>query len=149
RHQKIASYARHYQELRGRGFVGHRKRLHYVGTMFDEAARTRPRRLVAPNLFKRGSQEGRDGRPDTPEVIPQELRTEFLEAFWRSLAWRDTRWLGRKLNKLPTDLFVYQELVARLRPDWIIDTATGGGGRALFLASVCDLLDHGRVVTID
>src|SRR6476660_4471107 len=50
RHQRISSYARHYQELRGRGFVGHRKRLHYVGTMFEEAARTRPRRLVAPNF---------------------------------------------------------------------------------------------------
>ena len=48
----------------------------------------------------------------------------------------------------PTDLFVYQELVTTVRPDWIIETGTAGGGRALFLASVCELLDHGQVISI-
>src|SRR5690606_32271155 len=41
RRQRIASYAAHYAELRGRGFKGHQKRIHYVGTMFAEANRTR------------------------------------------------------------------------------------------------------------
>ena len=36
-----------------------------------------------------------------------------------------------------------------MRPDWIIETGTGGGGRALFLATICDLIDHGRVLSID
>lgn len=31
----------------------------------------------------------------------------------------------------------------------IIETGTAGGGSALFLASVCDSLDHGNVITID
>ena len=35
-----------------------------------------------------------------------------------------------------------------MRPDWIIETGTGDGGRALFLASICELLDHGQVVSI-
>ena len=36
-----------------------------------------------------------------------------------------------------------------MRPDWIIETGTGNGGRALFLASICDLLGHGQVLSID
>ena len=44
---------------------------------------------------------------------------------------------------------MYQEIVERVRPDWIIETGTANGGRALFLASICELLGHGRVVSID
>jgi cephalosporin hydroxylase len=50
---------------------------------------------------------------------------------------------------VPTDLLAYQELIYRLRPDWIVETRTGAGGRALFLASICDLVGNGRVLSID
>ena len=36
-----------------------------------------------------------------------------------------------------------------MRPDWIIETGTGNGGRALFLASICELLGHGQVLSVD
>ena len=52
-------------------------------------------------------------------------------------------------HRAPTDLFAYQELICRLRPDWIVETRTGGGGLALFLASICDLIDSGQVLSID
>jgi cephalosporin hydroxylase len=35
------------------------------------------------------------------------------------------------------------------RPDLIIETGTNMGGSALFLASMCDLLSNGEIVTID
>jgi cephalosporin hydroxylase len=31
----------------------------------------------------------------------------------------------------------------------IVETGTADGGSALFLASICDLLDHGEIVTVD
>jgi cephalosporin hydroxylase len=40
-------------------------------------------------------------------------------------------------------------MLHELRPDVIVETGTAFGGSALFLASMCDLLDHGRVITID
>lgn len=58
-------------------------------------------------------------------------------------------WMGHGMLKWPTDLWAYQELVVRIRPDVIIETGTFRGGSALFLASLCDLLDHGEVVSID
>jgi cephalosporin hydroxylase len=30
-----------------------------------------------------------------------------------------------------------------------VETRTGGGGRAFFLATICDLLDHGRILSVD
>jgi cephalosporin hydroxylase len=63
--------------------------------------------------------------------------------------WMNTKWLGTPLLKCPFDLWIYQELIARVRPDVIVETGTHKGGSALYLASICDLLDHGRVVTVD
>ncbi|WP_240002380.1 CmcI family methyltransferase [Oleisolibacter albus] len=58
-------------------------------------------------------------------------------------------WLGRTAIKYPTDLWIYQEIIVRRRPDLIVECGTHKGGSALFLASVCDLVGHGRVVSID
>lgn len=58
-------------------------------------------------------------------------------------------WLGYQTLKCPLDLWVYQELLTELRPDWIVECGTRFGGSALYLACLCDLLGHGRVVTID
>jgi cephalosporin hydroxylase len=68
---------------------------------------------------------------------------------WRNLPWTGTTWLGRAIATAPTDLLAYQEMIFRVRPDWIIETGTGDGGRALFLASICDLVGHGQVLSID
>jgi len=58
-------------------------------------------------------------------------------------------WLGYSSLKCPLDLWIYHELICRLRPDFIIETGTASGGSALFLASMCDLIDQGQVITID
>ncbi|HEX4188692.1 MAG TPA: CmcI family methyltransferase [Solirubrobacteraceae bacterium] len=63
--------------------------------------------------------------------------------------WENTRWLGHRIQKFPGDVWVYQEILTELRPDWIIETGTNWGGSAYYLASICDLLGNGRVVTVD
>lgn len=63
--------------------------------------------------------------------------------------WADSYWLGAPAQKCPLDLWVYQEILAEVRPDVIIETGTADGGSALYLASICDLLSKGKVVTID
>ena len=63
--------------------------------------------------------------------------------------WEATTWLGVKVLKCPTDLWIYQELLHRLRPDLIIECGTAHGGGAYFFASILDLLGAGSVLTID
>src|SRR4051812_27670348 len=59
----------------------------------------------------------------------------------------DLSWMGYKAWKLPLDLWIYQELLFQHRPDIIIETGTHLGGSGLYLASICQLLGHGRVVS--
>jgi cephalosporin hydroxylase len=63
--------------------------------------------------------------------------------------WSDTKWLGIPLRKCPLDLWVYQEILEEVRPAIIVECGTAFGGSALYLASICDLLGHGEVVTVD
>ena len=58
-------------------------------------------------------------------------------------------WLGVPTWKLPSDMWVYQEILAETHPELVIETGTQYGGSALFYACVFDLLGSGEVVTID
>jgi cephalosporin hydroxylase len=71
------------------------------------------------------------------------------DVFYASDAWTKARWLGVQALKNPLDLWIYQELVADTRPELIVETGTWRGGSALYLASICDLLGAGEIVSID
>jgi cephalosporin hydroxylase len=148
RQRRIDGFAQQYEQLRGRPFLGPIRTTHFVGSMPPRAARTKARRRIAPNVFAAGASDP-DALPVDALPIPDDLKTAFVDAVWRSLAWQTTTWLGRPVTQPPNDLLAYQEIIVRTRPDWILETGTAKGGRALFLASVCELLGHGRVLSID
>jgi cephalosporin hydroxylase len=58
-------------------------------------------------------------------------------------------WFGYHLLKSPLDLWIYQELMLRGRPDVVVETGTYNGGSALYIAMILDQIGHGRVITID
>jgi cephalosporin hydroxylase len=145
RRARVVESTTEYEAVRGRPFKGPTKVMHFVGAFPAEAAkRSRARRMTAWAFPVDNRLEG----ASEPVAVPDEIRDGFVDAYWRSGAVERTSWLGQKLANAPTDLFVYQEIIDELRPDWIIETGTGEGGRAAFLASICDLLDHGRVVSV-
>jgi cephalosporin hydroxylase len=61
----------------------------------------------------------------------------------------NTFWFGHQASKCPLDLWVYQEILNERRPDVIVETGTYLGGSAYFLACMCDVLDQGRIITVD
>jgi cephalosporin hydroxylase len=71
------------------------------------------------------------------------------DVFYVSDAWTKARWLGTQALKNPLDLWVYQEIIVETRPQLIVETGTWRGGSALYMASVCDLLGEGEIVSID
>jgi cephalosporin hydroxylase len=147
RRTRVFGYAQHYKELRGRAFRGAGKPIHFVGRITTGAARrTKPRRLSA-RVFADAA-EAVDGRPERPTPVPDDLRSAFTEAVWRNLPWRDTTWLGDPIQTAPTDLFAYQEILSRVRPDWVVEVGASDGGRAAFLASICELMGHGQVLSL-
>ena len=86
------------------------------------------------------------GSRDEKDVVDGFHRLYYESA---DQTWQSTRWLGVEVQKCPLDLWIYQELLFELRPQLIIETGTFQGGSAYYLASVCDLLGCGDIVTID
>lgn len=66
--------------------------------------------------------------------------------------WETTTFKGVKVLKNPMDLWMYHELIWRVRPNLIVETGTAHGGSALYLAHQLDMLgsDHkGHLISID
>ena len=87
--------------------------------------------------------------PENHKEIIDNFHGLYYDSFRDGKTWADTWFLGVKTEKCPLDLWLYQELIFDLKPDLIIETGTRFGGSALFLASMCDLVNKGLVVTID
>lgn len=92
---------------------------------------------------------------DQPALSAEEgeLVRRFHDLYYRRWqAGADTinlSWFGYELQKSPLDMWIYQELLVRTRPDVVIEAGTYKGGSALFLAMVLDQIGHGQVITID
>jgi len=88
-----------------------------------------------------------------PEYVSEDQRIidDFhkLYRIRQDSTWRNTYWMGVPIFKCPLDTWVYQELMWEVKPDVIIECGTCLGGSALFLAHTCDLMQRGRVITID
>lgn len=69
----------------------------------------------------------------------------------KTSTWRDgmTSWLGIPCEKCPLDLWIYQELIFRTKPNVIVETGVNYGGTTRYLASLLDLLGGGEVFGID
>jgi len=84
------------------------------------------------------------GRP-----VQDPITSDFHRLYYDSTVFAETYWLGTPALKCPLDLWVYQEILHEIRPDLIVETGTASGGSAHFLASVCDLIGHGEIITVD
>ena len=60
------------------------------------------------------------------------------------------RFLGLPIVQNPMDLFIYQEILAEVRPDFVIEAGTYSGGSALYFALLLEQLrPQARVIAID
>jgi len=67
----------------------------------------------------------------------------------QGLIWTRTFWMNVSCEKCPLDLWTYQEIIAELKPDLIIETGTRFGGSALFMAHILDIVGKGEILSID
>lgn len=104
----------------------------------------RGRRLALLNRLDRF--QGIPSPRATRRIVRRFHRLFFHQKF---RTWANTKFLGVPVAKNPLDLWVYQEIIFELRPDVIVETGTAHGGSAFYMATLCDLVGRGRVVSVD
>jgi cephalosporin hydroxylase len=94
-------------------------------------------------------------RPEPFQLAPKDVDFDkrvldrFREMFFEAWAQEHRPWLGTSIIKYPTDMFLYQMILTKCRPDVLIETGSYLGGSALFYATIMDLMGHGQVLSID
>ncbi len=68
---------------------------------------------------------------------------------WWDRTMHHTFWLGVRTMQTPLDMWVLQEIIHETKPDVLIETGTLEGGGSLYYASVFDLEQNGRILTVD
>jgi len=79
------------------------------------------------------------------------LSEDFHKLMYNSEAhtWQTTKWFGTPIQKNPLDLFIFQEIIYETKPDVIVEAGTFAGGSALYMATLLDEMNQGKVITID
>ena len=78
-----------------------------------------------------------------------EITNLFHTLYYGSRVWEKTYYRGHHILKCPLDMWIYQEMIHELKPDYIIESGTFLGGSALYFADMFDLVGHGEIITID
>jgi cephalosporin hydroxylase len=93
------------------------------------------------------------GRETTVDLYSSE-GLQAVAALWVKLSAEfrlmyEPTWLGIPVIQVPCDIVAMQELIWRLRPDWIVECGVAHGGSAVLYASICELAGKGRVLGVD
>ncbi len=71
------------------------------------------------------------------------ISKSFINLISRQNYAHNLTWCGVQIFQTPTDLFLYQQLIFRAKPNVIIETGVAKGGSVLFACQMLDIL-HGR-----
>jgi len=120
-----------------------------VSTEADNGRLSRPTETaIATGLHHVPMTSNRRARMASPAV--REVLDQFHRLFYADTqTWPQNTWFGHRTWKSPNDLWLYQEIIHRLRPGLVIETGTAYGGSATYLAWLLDREDHGRLVSVD
>ncbi len=93
---------------------------------------------------------------DSGETVPlyskrafEEISRQWVRVGWSQKYQYTFSWFGRPVIQLPEDMIRVQEVIHRVKPDFIVETGVAHGGSLVFYASLCTAMGRGRVIGVD
>ena len=85
------------------------------------------------------------------QKMPAARQTELMKLFHELPVWENTWFQNVKIEKNPLDLWMMQQIVYEIQPDFVIETGTWRGGSALYWAHTLNGMGlvNSRVITVD
>lgn len=83
------------------------------------------------------------------EIKLKEKASEWLQLAAKNRLTYEIDWLGIPVIQTPEELVLMQELIFKIKPDFIIETGVAHGGSLIFYASLMELLGTGRVIGVE
>lgn len=82
---------------------------------------------------------------------PSKIIKDFHDLYYSSRIWAygNTKYKGITIEKLPLDLWVFQEIIYEVKPDLIIELGSFQGGSATWMGDICETFGHGHVITFE
>jgi cephalosporin hydroxylase len=83
--------------------------------------------------------------------ITKKFTHHFFEYYTKNPAiMYGSTFLGLVLMQNPADMWIMQEIITEIRPDFIIETGTFAGGSAVYYATILKQVNNkGKVITVD
>lgn len=84
------------------------------------------------------------------KVAPVDAGLGYHLWYYNTGIWKTTSWAGVRTLKLPSDMWNYQEIIAKLKPSLIVEFGSRHGGSALFFSAVLKQVNpSGKVLSVD
>jgi|SRR5579872_2284402 len=83
--------------------------------------------------------------------LPEEKQKELMKLFHNIPVWSHMWFHNVPIEKNPLDLWMYQQIIYEVQPDFVVETGTLRGGSALYWAHTLNGLglENSRVLTVD
>lgn len=103
--------------------------------------------LTGLNVYQWGRLQDASERPSNAEIMRlffEEWMPLDKPTFWQN------KWFGVPTLQNPMDVWITQEILYEVRPDFIVEAGTFHGGSAALFATILDQINpNGRVISID
>jgi len=126
----------------------------------------RPLGLIVLNVALKPREEGVVGREAAEKAaragylklleqrklkLAPEKQNELMKLFHDIPTWQQTFFHNVQIEKNPLDLWMMQQLIYEIQPDFVVETGTWRGGSALYWAHTLNGagLEKSRVITVD
>lgn len=83
-------------------------------------------------------------------MVKNEIIKNFHDLYYGSYVWaNDMKYKGIPLEKMPLDLWIFQDIIYDVKPDLIIELGSCFGGSATWMGDICETFGHGHILTFE